>query len=100
MVKISTDGKFLIIGKLNFADDNISISGRLYADLSQVATGNVTVLFLADIPDQVRLLTLYGKLKMGFRNSSGEEVAFTSPTEPTATGDGHRPDRVGRRPGR
>ena len=27
-VKISTDGKILIIGKLNFAADNISISGR------------------------------------------------------------------------
>ena len=37
IVKISTDGKFLIIGKLNFAADNISISGRLYADLSKVA---------------------------------------------------------------
>lgn len=34
------------------------------------------MLFLADVPDQVRLLTVYGKLKMGFRNSSGQEVAF------------------------
>ncbi len=76
IVKISTDGKILVIGKLNFAADNISISGRLYADLSKVATGNVTILFLADIPDQVRLLTLYGKLKMGFKNSSGQEVTF------------------------
>ena len=37
IVKISTDGKFLIAGKLNFAADNISISGRLYADLSKVS---------------------------------------------------------------
>ena len=36
-MKISTDGKFLINGTLNFADDNLSISGRLYADLSQVS---------------------------------------------------------------
>ena len=56
-VKISTDGKILIIGKLNFAHDLISISGRLYADLSKISSGNATVLFLADIPDQVRLLT-------------------------------------------
>ena len=35
-----------------------------------------SVLFLADVPDQVRLLTIYGKLKMGFRNSSGQEVTF------------------------
>ena len=39
IVKISTDGKFLIVGKLNFAADQVSISGRLYADLSQVASG-------------------------------------------------------------
>ncbi|HEX9569566.1 MAG TPA: hypothetical protein VF987_07795, partial [Rhodospirillales bacterium] len=77
VVRFSTDGKFLVIGKLNFAADNISISGKLYADLSKVASGDVTVLFLADIPDQVRLLTIHGKLKMGFRNASGEEVAFT-----------------------
>ena len=76
VIKISTDGKFLISGKLNFAADNISLSGKLYADLSKVASGDVTVLFLADIPDQVRLLTIYGRLKMGFRNASGQEVEF------------------------
>ena len=78
-VKISTDGKILIIGKLNFADNNLSVSGRLYADLSQIASGEATVLFLADVPDQVRVLTIYGKLQMGFKNASGEEVAFTVP---------------------
>ena len=57
-IKISTDGKILIIGKLNFGDGALSISGRLYADLSRVDTGRVTILFLADVPDQVRLLTL------------------------------------------
>src|SRR5262249_40673132 len=75
-IKISTDGKFLVSGKLNFAGDNISLSGKLYADLSRAATGDVVVLFLADIPDQVRLLTIHGKLKMGFRNAGGEEVSF------------------------
>ncbi|MHC4428409.1 MAG: hypothetical protein ACYS0D_07370, partial [Planctomycetota bacterium] len=78
VVRFSTDGKFLVIGKLNFAADNISISGKLYADLSKIASGDVTVLFLADIPDQVRLLSIHGKLKMGFRNASGEEVFFTT----------------------
>ncbi|PYQ01027.1 MAG: hypothetical protein DMF83_26620, partial [Acidobacteria bacterium] len=89
VIKISTDGKFLIIGKLNFANDSVSISGRLYADLSNVTSGKVVVLFLADVPDQVRLLTLYGKLKTGFRNASGEEVTFdvvdAAPPTPTAT---------------
>ena len=88
IVKISTDGKFLVVGKLNFADDNISISGRLYADLSRIASGNATVLFLADIPDQVRLLTVYGKLKMGFRDATGQEVEFTVPEEMPTTPTG------------
>ena len=84
-VKISTDGKILIIGTLNFAHDLISISGRLYADLSKISSGNATVLFLADVPDQVRLLTIYGKLKMGFTNASGEEVTFDVVDAPTST---------------
>jgi hypothetical protein len=88
IVKISTDGKFLIIGKLNFADGNISISGKLYADLSKVSNGNVTVLFLADVPDQLRILTIYGKLKMGFRNSSGQEVSFDVVPVAVSTGGG------------
>ena len=75
-VEFSTDGKFLVIGKLNFADDQLSISGKLYADLSKVATGSVTVLFLANIPDQVQLLTIDGALRMGFENASGQQVTF------------------------
>jgi len=78
MIKFSTDGKFLVVGKLNFAADNISISGRLYADLSKIAAGDITILFLADIPDQVRVFTAYGKLKMGFKDASGNEVEFTT----------------------
>ena len=53
------------------------------------------MLFLADVPDQVRVLTLYGKLKMGFRNASGEEVAFVVPDERAG-----EPDRRPRRPAR
>ena len=47
MVKISTDGKFLVSGKLNFADNNISVTAKLYANLSKIASGEATVLFLA-----------------------------------------------------
>ena len=78
-IMISTDGKFMIKGQLNFANDNLSISGRLYADLSHVTDGKVVILFLADIPDQAQILTLYGKIKMGFRDASGQEVTFTVP---------------------
>ncbi|MBL8335376.1 MAG: hypothetical protein JNM97_01270, partial [Rhodoferax sp.] len=78
ILRISTDGKLLVVGKLNFAADNLSISARLYADLSKIAAGEATVLFLADIPDQVQLLTIDGRFKMGFRNpNTGEEATFT-----------------------
>ncbi len=85
-VIISTDGKFLITGKLNFAANLLSVSGKLYADLSHIADGNVTVLFLADVPDQVRLLTIDGKLKLGFRDATGAEVAIlVAPDMPANT---------------
>ncbi|HEY3485966.1 MAG TPA: hypothetical protein VGK49_11310, partial [Ilumatobacteraceae bacterium] len=75
-IKISTDGKFLIVGQLLFLDGLLSMSAKLYADLSKVAEGDVTILFLADIPDDPRILTLHGKFQMGFRNAGGEEVTF------------------------
>ncbi len=83
-VEISTDGKFMVAGQLNFADNKLSISGKLYADLSKVASGDVTVLFLANIPDQVQLLTLDGSIKMGFENAQGQQVTFqtTAPALP------------------
>src|SRR5262249_11472521 len=77
IIRFSTDGKFLIVGKLNFAADNLSISGKLYADLSTIASGAASVLFLAAIPDQIGLLTSDGKFKMGFRDASGGEVTLT-----------------------
>src|SRR5207244_12814055 len=89
VIKFSTDGKFLAVGKLNFADGLLRISSKLYADLSKISQGAATVLFLADIPDNPRIYTLYGKLKMGFRNAQGDQVAFKVPetalTNPTAS---------------
>lgn len=73
---LSTDGKFLIEGQLNFLDGAASLSGKLYGDFTQVTDGRVTILFLADVPDQVRLLTLDGKLELGFRNESGKVIAI------------------------
>jgi hypothetical protein len=92
---ISTDGKILIGGQLNFLGSPtplVSVSGKLYADLSRIDTGNVVVLFLADVPDQVRLLSIDGKLKMGFRNETGQEVAIpvanATPANTTQTSTG------------
>jgi hypothetical protein len=94
IIKFSTDGKMLIIGKLNFAGDSISVSSRLYADMSRVSQGNVVVLFLADVPDQARLLTMYGSLKTGLRDANGNDVPVTviseAPAQPTPTLAGPR----------
>ena len=76
VIRFSTDGKFLIIGRLNFADDNLSITAKLYANLSKVP--DVTVLFLATIPDQARLLSIDGFFKMGFRKNSGAKVLLST----------------------
>ena len=65
-----------IKGKLNFAANQLSVSGTLYADLSKVADGRVVVLFLADLPDQIRLLTIEGKFSMGFRSADGSDVTL------------------------
>lgn len=75
-IVISTDGKILIGVKLNLAGGAISLSAKLYMDMSKVASGNVVVLFLADVPDQFRLLTIYGRLKMGFRDANGAPVVI------------------------
>ncbi|MBT8144808.1 MAG: hypothetical protein KJO55_08905, partial [Gammaproteobacteria bacterium] len=77
-IRFSTDGKFLAIGTLNFAADNLSITAKLYANMSKIASGEATVLFLATIPDQARLLSIDGFFKMGFREESGKQVTFTT----------------------
>ena len=68
-IKISTDGKFLIIGKLNFAADNLlSVSGKLYADLSQVAAAASPCSSSPTSPTRSGCSRIDGKLKMGFRD--------------------------------
>jgi hypothetical protein len=75
-IKISTDGKILVIGQLNFAADNLSLSARLYANLSKIASGEATILFLAKIPDQIDLITIEGSLRFGFQTLLGDDVAI------------------------
>ncbi len=72
--------KVFVGGTLNFAANKVSMSGKLYADLSHVNTGSVKVLFLSDIPDQVRLLTLKGVLDLGFVDVNGLPVTTPTPT--------------------
>jgi hypothetical protein len=75
-IKISTDGKILVIGQLNFAADNLSISSRLYADLSKIAAGEAKILLLTKVPDQINLLTIGGSLQFGFMDVLGNNVDF------------------------
>ena len=75
-IQISTDGKFFMVGKMNFAPDLISIGVRMYADLSKVASGSVKVLFLANIPEQFNFLVISGKFQMGFKDADGKPVEF------------------------
>ena len=97
IVKISTDGKFLIVGKLNFAADNISISGRLYADLSKVAErlGDRAVPGRRPRPgpaaDDLR------QAQDGLQNAVGRGVAFDVVNLPPATPGSTEADRHGRR---
>jgi 6-phosphogluconolactonase (cycloisomerase 2 family) len=72
--------KVFVGGTLNFADNKVSMSGKLYADLSHVNTGSVNVLFLSDVPDQVRLLTLKGVLNLGFVDANGNPVTTPTPS--------------------
>ena len=65
-----------MVGKFNFAADLISIGIRMYADLSKIATGNVKVLFLANIPEQFNFLVISGKFQMGFKDADGKPVEF------------------------
>ena len=37
VLEFSTDGKIFVEGKLNFAANNLSVSGKLYANLSRSA---------------------------------------------------------------
>jgi len=79
-LQISTDGKFMAAGRLNFAAEMVSITGRIYADVSNVASGRATVLFLGDIPEQFRFMVVEGKLQLGFEGPDGNPVEFVTVT--------------------
>ncbi|MBC8505088.1 MAG: tandem-95 repeat protein, partial [Chloroflexi bacterium] len=77
-IQISTDGKFMAAGRLNFAAEMVSITGRIYADVSNVLAGRATVLFLGDIPEQFRFMVVEGKLQLGFEGPDGDPIEFVT----------------------
>ena len=75
-IKITTTGKFLAVGKFNFADGLLSISGKLFFNMGQIASGRASMFFLFDAPEQLELLTIGGKLELLFGGPNGENVEF------------------------
>ncbi|MCD8483720.1 MAG: hypothetical protein LR015_14370 [Verrucomicrobia bacterium] len=74
---LSTDGKFLINARGVFAD-NLSLGFKLYADLSRIADGSGTILFLADLPAELPFMTIFGGLTFEFFREDGLEVNETN----------------------
>ncbi|MCD8483507.1 MAG: hypothetical protein LR015_13115 [Verrucomicrobia bacterium] len=73
-ILISTDGKFLINARGVFAD-NLSLGFRLYANLTEVKDGDVTILFLSDLPAEEPLMTIFGGLTLQFERVDGTAVS-------------------------
>ncbi|MFM7863139.1 MAG: hypothetical protein ACKPHU_02925, partial [Planctomycetaceae bacterium] len=72
--KLDTQGRFMAGGKRIFFDGLLTASGKVYADLSQVAQGNAKILMLIDAPDDFRMLTIKGKIETKFLRADGSEV--------------------------
>ncbi|MGV2341776.1 MAG UNVERIFIED_CONTAM: hypothetical protein LVR18_50005 [Planctomycetaceae bacterium] len=69
-LRLSTDGKIFASGLFRFMNNRLVVSGKLYADLSQVTKGNAKVLFLGDAPviedkPDLKFLVLKGKFECG-----------------------------------
>ncbi|MBN1698527.1 MAG: DNA/RNA non-specific endonuclease, partial [Spirochaetales bacterium] len=80
-IKISTDGKFLINARANFFDGAVTTTMKMYADFGNIDSGEFTILFLMDIPDQTQILTVKGSLQMFFSRSDGGEVTEATPAD-------------------
>ena len=72
----STDGQILIEGQLNFADNQLSLGAYLYANLTQISSGTLNIMFLANIPQQIQIVQIYGQLQMGFENDAGQAIVY------------------------
>ncbi|MEN9554493.1 MAG: hypothetical protein RLZZ232_779, partial [Planctomycetota bacterium] len=72
--KLDTQGRFMAGGKRIFFDGLLTASGKVYADLSQVAQGNAKIMMLIDAPEEFRMLTIKGKIETKFLRADGSEV--------------------------
>ena len=68
-VIITTDGKFLIDARANFANDTLSLNLKLYANFGEVVSGDMEVAFLLDFPAIEGLdpiYSVYGLVEFAF----------------------------------
>jgi hypothetical protein len=77
---IDTTGKFVINARMTFGA-TLSLHGLLYFDLSQVASGSATILFLADLPAETPIETFFGGLQFHFARLDGTPVSATNPAD-------------------
>jgi hypothetical protein len=83
-LRLSTDGKLFASGLFRFMNNRLVVSGKMYADLSQVAKGNAKVLFLGEAPvledkPDLKFLVLKGKFEMRFFGANGQQLNFGDP---------------------
>ena len=78
-IQISTDGKFFLNGTITLAN-SVSFSTKLYVNLSNVGSGKVTVLFLANIPTQPNFLVISGMLQIGQDSNSNVVITLAGDT--------------------
>ncbi|MCL4179348.1 MAG: calcium-binding protein, partial [Verrucomicrobia bacterium] len=75
--------KFLISGSLIFADPDgsgpnpgkLTATAKIFADLSNVSSGSVSLYFLMDVPETPRVFSLVGLLTMGFIDADGNTIS-------------------------
>ena len=78
-------------GLFRFMNNRLVVSGKMYADLSQITKGNAKVLFLGEAPvledkPDLKFLVLKGKFEMRFFNADGQQINFgeSGSDKPTA----------------
>jgi|GEM_PF-5680523 len=73
-----TTGKVEAVGTLTLGDE-VSLTGAVYIDLSQVASGKAQLLMYADAPAQAPIATIYGSVAFEFagQTPTGQQGATT-----------------------
>jgi len=79
---LDTSGKMLVIGTATFAN-SFNVQVKMFADLSQVSSGQFQMLFLMNIPAATMGSTppiqIYGVLNFMFTTANGQAASATNP---------------------